>query len=56
MFKTRGGVKGHLNNIKKNALLDEEGFPNQVDVSDNPNKNILAKSFFIFWGGVKSPV
>ena len=28
MFKTRGGgVKGRLNNVKKNALLVFDGFP-----------------------------
>ena len=28
MFKTRGGgVKGHLNNVKKTALLVKGGFP-----------------------------
>ena len=27
MFKTRGGVKGHLNNVKKTALLVFKGFP-----------------------------
>ena len=27
MFKTRGGVKGRLNNVKKTALLVKGGFP-----------------------------
>ena len=27
MFKTRGGVKGRLNNVKKPALLANVGFP-----------------------------
>ena len=32
MFKTRGGwVKGRLNNVKKTALLVEDGFPNGSD-------------------------
>ena len=34
MFITRGGgggwVKGHLNNVNVNALLEREGFPNLV--------------------------
>ena len=31
MFKTRGragGIKGRLNNVKKTALLANDGFPN----------------------------
>ena len=39
MFKTRGaGVKGRLNNVKKNALLVKGGFPYICIISTGDNE------------------
>ena len=42
MFKTRGGVKGRLNNVKKTALLVEDGFPKSSAEEEEKPETVLA--------------
>ena len=44
----RGGVKGRLNNVKKNALLAKDGFPylDCVHLSLNLSKAYIKKKLF----------
>ena len=38
MFKTRGGVKGYLNNFNKTALFTNVGLSNVEDDDNEDNK------------------